>query len=118
VSTQAPPVSLDKDQLPLHLHRDKRYVLRKKPPGKLVSKSAHAIEREFRILQAIGRHNKAAPVNGDMKHPDAVPVPEVFCLCEDSEVIGTPFYVMEFLKGRIFSDIRMIMLPKEEREKW
>ncbi len=99
-------------------HRDKHYVLRKKPPGQLVSKTAHAIEREYRILSAIGKHNKAAPVSGDLQHPDAVPVPEVYCLCEDHDVIGTPFYVMEFVKGRIFSDIRMLMLPKEERAKW
>ncbi|KDN53111.1 APH-domain-containing protein [Tilletiaria anomala UBC 951] len=93
----------------------KHYVLRKKPPGQLVSATAHAVEREYRILLAIGKHNQAAPIYGNMLHPDAVPVPEVYCLCEDNSVLGTPFYIMEFLKGRIFSDVRMLMLPKEER---
>ncbi|XP_071701855.1 probable acyl-CoA dehydrogenase IBR3 [Rutidosis leptorrhynchoides] len=68
----------------------KRYVLRKKPPGKLLQ-SAHAVEREFQVLHALGTHT-------------LVPVPKVYCLCTDSSVIGTPFYIMEFLEGRIFLD--------------
>nr|XP_043606106.1 probable acyl-CoA dehydrogenase IBR3 [Erigeron canadensis] len=68
----------------------KRYVLRKKPPGKLLQ-SAHAIEREYQVLHALSTHTQ-------------VPVPKVFCLCTDSSVIGTPFYIMEFLEGRIFLD--------------
>ncbi|KAH9305547.1 hypothetical protein KI387_009951, partial [Taxus chinensis] len=66
----------------------KRYVLRKKPPGKLL-KSAHAIEREFQVFAALGKYSE-------------VPVPKVFCLCTDIDVIGTPFYIMEYLEGRIF----------------
>ncbi|KAL8486187.1 hypothetical protein ACS0TY_023039 [Phlomoides rotata] len=68
----------------------KRYVMRKKPPGKLLE-SAHAVEREFQVLHALGTHT-------------LVPVPTVFCLCTDSSVIGTPFYIMEYLEGRIFLD--------------
>ncbi|KAI7984604.1 hypothetical protein LOK49_LG15G00704 [Camellia lanceoleosa] len=68
----------------------KRYVLRKKPPGKLLE-SAHAVEREFQVIEALGVHTQ-------------VPVPKVFCLCTDSSVIGTPFYIMEYLDGRIFLD--------------
>ncbi|KAH9613321.1 hypothetical protein KSS87_015576 [Heliosperma pusillum] len=68
----------------------KRYVLRKKPPGKLLP-SAHAVEREYQVLHALGTHTK-------------VPVPKVFCLCTDTNVIGTAFYVMEYLEGRIFLD--------------
>ncbi|KAM7485047.1 hypothetical protein LguiA_001056 [Lonicera macranthoides] len=71
----------------------KRYVLRKKPPGKLLQ-SAHAVEREFQVLNALGTHAVA-------------PVPKVFCLCTDSSVIGTPFYIMEYLEGRIFLDPRL-----------
>ncbi|PRQ39277.1 putative acyl-CoA dehydrogenase/oxidase, protein kinase [Rosa chinensis] len=71
----------------------KRYVLRKKPPGKLLQ-SAHAVEREFQVLQALGNHT-------------VVPVPKVFCLCTDPSVIGTAFYIMEFLEGRIFVDPRL-----------
>ncbi len=67
----------------------KEYVLRKKPPGKLLP-SAHAVEREYRIIQAM----KGA----------GVPVPEPYLLCTDASVIGTPFYLMERIKGRIFRD--------------
>ncbi len=64
----------------------RRYVLRKKPPGALLP-SAHLIEREFRIMKALA--------------PTAVPVPAVHLLCEDPGVIGTSFYVMDFLDWRI-----------------
>ncbi|XP_056685204.1 probable acyl-CoA dehydrogenase IBR3 [Spinacia oleracea] len=67
-----------------------RYVLRKRPSGKLLP-SAHAVEREFKVLHALGTHTK-------------VPVPKVFCLCTDTSVIGTAFYVMEYLDGRLFLD--------------
>lgn len=69
------------------------YVLRKKPPGKLLSQTAHKVEREYRIIKALGATD--------------VPVPKTYCLCEDASVIGTPFYIMEFLKGRIFEDATM-----------
>uniref|UniRef100_A0A7N0T2F5 Acyl-CoA dehydrogenase n=1 Tax=Kalanchoe fedtschenkoi TaxID=63787 RepID=A0A7N0T2F5_KALFE len=71
----------------------KRYVLRKKPSGKILQ-SAHAVEREFQVLQALGLHTQ-------------VPVPKVYCLCTDSSVIGTPFYIMEYLNGRIFMDPKL-----------
>ncbi|XP_055215090.1 acyl-CoA dehydrogenase family member 10 isoform X4 [Gorilla gorilla gorilla] len=64
-------------------------VLRKKPPGTLLP-SAHAIEREFRIMKALANAG--------------VPVPNVLDLCEDSSVIGTPFYVMEYCPGLIYKD--------------
>lgn len=66
---------------------DLELVLRKKPPGKLLP-SAHAIEREHRVLSAL----QGSPV----------PVPRVLALCEDSSIIGTPFFVMRFVAGRIF----------------
>lgn len=68
----------------------RRFVLRKKPPGKLLSQAAHKVEREYRVLAALG--------------PTAVPTPRTHCLCEDAAVVGTPFYIMEFLDGRIFED--------------
>jgi aminoglycoside phosphotransferase (APT) family kinase protein len=64
--------------------------MRKKPPGKLLSQTAHKVEREYRIIKALQKTD--------------VPVPKAYCLCEDNNVIGTPFYVMEFLDGRIFED--------------
>ncbi|CAK7271277.1 hypothetical protein SEPCBS119000_004520 [Sporothrix epigloea] len=74
-----------------------RYVVRKKPPGQLVSKTAHKVEREYRILAALGGTPERARQTG-------VPVPRAYCLCEDPTVIGTPFYVMSFLDGRIIED--------------
>lgn len=80
----------------------KRYVLRKKPPGKLLD-SAHAVEREFKVLQALGAHTK-------------IPVPKVYCLCTDSSVIGTPFYIMEYLEGRILDPKLPGVAPERRRE--
>ena len=77
--------------------------MRKKPPGKLLSKTAHQVEREYRIVHALGSTN--------------VPVPKTYGLCEDSSVTGTPFYVMEFLDGRIFEDASFPgVSPKERNE--
>eukprot|EP00250_Pteridium_aquilinum_P028438 c37154_g1_i1 orf=255-2714(-) len=77
-----------------------RYVLRKKPPGKLLQ-SAHAIEREYQVLTALGKTD--------------VPVPKVYCMCNDDSIIGTPFYVMEFMQGRIFTDPGLLELSPEDR---
>jgi aminoglycoside phosphotransferase (APT) family kinase protein len=66
---------------------DRRWVLRKKPPGVLLP-SAHMVEREFRILSALAESD--------------VPVPRAHLSCEDPDVIGTPFYVMDYVAGRIF----------------
>ncbi|KAJ1979393.1 hypothetical protein H4R34_002845 [Dimargaris verticillata] len=83
-----------------------KYVLRKKPPGTLLAKSAHAIEREYRVLAALGQYTD-------------IPVPKVYCLCEDVSVIGTPFYVMQFLEGRIFDNIRLPKIaPKDRHLYW
>jgi aminoglycoside phosphotransferase (APT) family kinase protein len=69
-----------------------QYVLRRKPPGPLLP-SAHAVDREFRVMRALAE--------------TAVPVPRVYALCEDDAVIGSAFYVMEHLDGRIFWDQRL-----------
>lgn len=78
-----------------------KYVLRKKPPGSLLSATAHAVEREYKVLKALENTN--------------VPVPKVYCLCLDPNVVGTAFYIMEFLKGRIFTNPRIPELPPKER---
>ena len=67
----------------------RRFVLRRKPPGELLP-SAHAVDREFRIISAL--------------HGTDVPVARPFVLCEDTAVIGTAFYVMEFIQGRVLWD--------------
>ncbi|KFA94123.1 phosphotransferase family protein [Archangium violaceum] len=64
-----------------------RYVLRRKPPGVLL-KSAHAVDREYRVMKALAATQ--------------VPVPRMLTLCDDDSVIGSMFYVMEFVEGRIF----------------
>jgi aminoglycoside phosphotransferase (APT) family kinase protein len=68
---------------------DRGYVLRKKPPGVLLP-SAHAVDREFRVLQALAG--------------SAVPVPAAHLLCADETVIGQMFYVMGWVEGRVFAD--------------
>lgn len=78
----------------------KRYVLRKKPPGKLLP-SAHMIEREYRVFSALADTD--------------VPVPKTYLLCEDSSIIGTPFYVMDFIEGRVFTDNTLQDLQASER---
>jgi aminoglycoside phosphotransferase (APT) family kinase protein len=66
-----------------------RYVLRRKPPGKLLP-SAHAVDREYRVIRALAGTD--------------VPVAKAHALCEDDSVIGTAFYVMEYVAGRVFWD--------------
>ncbi|XP_010921618.2 probable acyl-CoA dehydrogenase IBR3 [Elaeis guineensis] len=80
----------------------KRYVLRKKPPGVLLE-SAHAVEREFQVLKALGVHTD-------------VPVPKVFCLCTDTSILGTSFYIMEYLEGRMFLDNKLPGIIPERRK--
>jgi aminoglycoside phosphotransferase (APT) family kinase protein len=68
---------------------DRRYVLRRKPPGTLLP-SAHAVDREYRVMSALAATD--------------VPVPKMYALCEDDAVIGTAFYLMEYVHGRILWD--------------
>jgi len=79
---------------------ERRYVLRRKPPGKLLP-SAHAVDREFRVLTAL--------------EDTDVPVAHAFALCEDPHVIGSAFYVMEYIEGRIFWDAALPETAPAER---
>ncbi|HXM88813.1 MAG TPA: phosphotransferase family protein, partial [Candidatus Acidoferrum sp.] len=79
---------------------DARFVMRKKPPGTLLQ-SAHQVEREFRIIKALAATD--------------VPVPRVHLLCEDAGVIGTAFFVMDFVEGRIMRDPMMPEASPRER---
>lgn len=76
------------------------YVLRRKPPGKLL-KSAHAVDREFRIISAL--------------HAAGFPVPRPWLLCEDDAVIGTAFFVMDFVAGRILWELDLPGMQPAER---
>jgi len=77
-----------------------RYVLRRKPPGKLL-KSAHAVDREYRVMRAL--------------QETGVPVPRPYLLCEDEGVIGAMFFVMSLVEGRHFADPRTPEVSNEER---
>ena len=80
--------------------QDGRYVLRSKPRGKLL-KSAHAVEREYRVMRALYDTN--------------VPVPRVLCLCEDVSVTGAVFFIMSYEHGRIFWDPSLPELMPADR---
>ena len=78
----------------------RRFVLRKKPAGQLLA-SAHAIDREYRVMQAL--------------QDSAVPVPRMLGYCDDPSLLGTPFYLMEFLEGRVLMDQSLPGMTPEER---
>jgi aminoglycoside phosphotransferase (APT) family kinase protein len=77
-----------------------RYVLRRKPAGKLLP-SAHAVDREFRVMRALEGSD--------------VPVAKAYALCEDSGVIGTAFYVMDYVEGRLFWDAALPEVAAADR---
>ena len=79
---------------------DRHFVLRKKPPGQLIA-SAHAIDREYRVMKAL--------------QGSSVPVPRMFAYCEDESIVGTPFYLMEFLEGRVLVDQSLPDMEPTER---
>jgi aminoglycoside phosphotransferase (APT) family kinase protein len=79
----------------------RRYVLRRKPPGQLLA-SAHAVDREFRVIRALGEHTQ-------------VPVARALVLCQDESIIGTWFYVMEAVDGRVFWDSTFSEVEREQR---
>lgn len=80
----------------------RHFALRRKPFGTLLP-GAHAIEREFKVLRALGS--------------TAIPVPNVLALCDDPAVIGAAFYVMDFVDGEIFVDPRLLQRSAADRAK-
>ena len=85
----------------LLLTPERRSVLRRKPPGRLLA-SAHAVDREYRVMTALAAHTE-------------VPVARTLALCTDDSVLGTWFYVMEHVEGRIFWDPSLPDVPAAER---
>ena len=77
------------------------YVLRKKPSGVLLP-SAHAVDREYRVMKALASTD--------------VPVPQMLAYCEDESIVGTAFFIMEYLDGRIFEDQSLPGLKSSERQ--
>ena len=78
----------------------RRFVLRRKPPGKLLP-SAHAVEREYAVMAAL--------------HGTGFPVPKTHVLCEDESVIGTAFFVMDYVEGRVMWDQSLPGMTRAER---
>ena len=76
------------------------YVLRRKPPGKLLP-SAHAVDREYRVITAL--------------RDSGVPVPRTYVLCEDPSIIGTSFFLMDCVHGRVFADPLLPDISAEDR---
>ena len=76
------------------------YVLRRKPPGKLLPK-AHAVDREYKVITAL--------------YETDVPVPRTYGLCEDDSVVGTPFFLMEYVDGTVYWDHMLPKCSPEER---
>ena len=79
----------------------KRYVLRRKPPGKLLP-SAHAVDREYKVITAL--------------YGAGVPVAKTYALCEDENVIGTAFYIMDCVEGRVLWDQALPGMQPDERK--
>jgi aminoglycoside phosphotransferase (APT) family kinase protein len=79
---------------------DRKYVLRRQPPGPIL-KGAHAVDREYRVMAALAG--------------SGVPVPRMYGLCMDNAVIGTNFYLMEFVDGRIIWDMKSNEVPQAQR---
>lgn len=77
------------------------YVLRKKPSGILLP-SAHAVDREYRVMKALAATD--------------VPVPQMLAYCDDESIIGTAFFIMEYLDGRVFTDQSLPGLAASERQ--
>ncbi len=77
-----------------------QFVLRKKPPGVLLP-SAHAVDREYRVMKAL--------------QGTEVPVPRLYAFSDDTAIVGTPFYLMEFLEGRVIVDQSLPGMTREAR---
>ena len=92
-----------------------KLVLRRKP-NKLAHPSAHALHREFRVLESITRYNEQLRSSSKASEFDrSVPVPYPHAYCKEKEVIGAEFYVMQFVEGRIFVDPRMTTMTSADR---
>ena len=79
---------------------NQEFVLRRKPPGILLP-SAHAVDREYKVITALQNTE--------------VPVPKTYGLCEDADIIGTPFFVMDFLDGTVYWDLLLSEKSPQER---
>lgn len=79
----------------------KKFVLRKQPPGLLLI-GAHDVLREATIIDHLSSH-------------DDIPVAKIYCMCSDSSIVGTPFYIMEHVKGIVYTDPALPSLSPQQR---
>ena len=108
-SVNTTDVRVDDDKIQL--------VLRRKP-NKVAHPTSHALHREYRVLESLTRYNQQLLLTeSDISFDRSVPIPNPYAYCKDTTIIGSEFYIMEYVKGRIFIDPRMTsMNSSKERE--
>jgi aminoglycoside phosphotransferase (APT) family kinase protein len=101
--------------LPLSKSNDTVKLVLRRKPNKIAHKSAHALHREYRVLESIAKYNQQVQNSND-DFDRTIPIPHPYAYCNDESVIGSEFYIMKFVEGRINVDPRMpCMVSKEER---
>jgi hypothetical protein len=90
-----------------------QFVLRRKP-NKVAHPSSHALHREYRVLESLTNYNQQLLRDNNINY--TIPVPRPYAYCNDASILGAEFYIMEYVKGRIFVDPRMpSMINSQER---
>jgi aminoglycoside phosphotransferase (APT) family kinase protein len=91
-----------------------KYVLRKAPPGKIISQTAHRMDREYLMLKSLSDYN-----NNNIS-TNKIPIPQPLSLCLNPEILGSSFYIMEFKQGLIFKDVKMpeLSTPQLRKQAW
>ena len=85
----------------IECNNEKLFVLRKQPPGKLL-RGAHAVDREFKVMSNL--------------KPTSVPVPKAVAFCSDPDILGTPFFIYNYVQGRFYSDSQLPTCSPAERK--
>ncbi|KAG7365553.1 aminoglycoside phosphotransferase [Nitzschia inconspicua] len=115
---QSNPTYLIRIQVPPNTNEDGMVtfhaVLRKKPIS-IAHPSAHALHREFRVLQALQKHNNDDDDEQRQPQRRRVPVPCPYAYCQDSTVLGSEFYLMEYVQGRIYTDSTLPDMSNTDR---
>ena len=92
-------------------------VLRRKPI-KVAHPTSHALHREFRVLQSLAKYNEQLKLSSvSSKFDKSVPIPHPYAYCKDTSIIGSEFYIMQYVHGRIFVDPRMPTMSSEEERR-
>ena len=86
--------------------QQQQFVLRRKP-DKVAHPSSHALHREYRVLESLTNYNQQLLRDNNCKNDKTIPVPRPYAYCNDASILGAEFYIMEYVRGRIFVDPRM-----------